>query len=51
MASPNSGDKNTGNIITLTLTKSENVTVKSTPALTLNDGGTAIYQSGTGSSC
>ena len=45
-ASPNSGDKNTGNTITLTLTMSENVTVTGIPALMLNDGGTAIYKSG-----
>ena len=49
VASPASGDKNTGTIITLTLTISEIVTVTGTPALTLNDGGTAIYQSGSGS--
>ena len=47
-ASPNSGDKNTGNTITLTLTMSESVTVTGIPALTLNDGGTAIYKSGSG---
>jgi RTX calcium-binding nonapeptide repeat (4 copies)/Protein of unknown function (DUF2974) len=50
VASPNSGDKNTGNIITLTVAMSENVTVIGTPILTLNDGGTATYMSGSGSS-
>ena len=49
VASPASGDKNTGAVITFTLTMSENVTVTGTPALTLNDGGMAIYQSGSGS--
>jgi hypothetical protein len=48
-ASPNSGDENTGNVITLTVTMSESVTVTGTPALLLNDGGTATYQSGSGS--
>ena len=47
-ASPNSGDKNTGNTITLALAMSESVTVTGIPALTLNDGGTAIYKSGSG---
>jgi hypothetical protein len=45
-ASPSSGDKNTGSTITLTVTFSQNVTVTGAPALTLNDGGTAMYKSG-----
>lgn len=48
-ASPSSGDKNTGSTISLTVTFSENVTVTGTPLLTLNDGGEAAYQSGSGS--
>ena len=45
------GDLNTGNVITLTLNMSENVTVNTAggaPTLTLNDGGTATYTGGTG---
>jgi hypothetical protein len=49
VASPNSGDENRGAAIKLTLTMSGNVTVTGAPVLTLNDGGTAIYQSGSGS--
>ncbi len=49
VASPSTGDKNTGAVITLTVTMSRNVTVTGTPALTLNDGGVATYQSGSGS--
>ena len=48
-ASPNAGDENTGTVITLTLTMSQKVTVTGIPVLTLNDGGTAIYSSGSGS--
>ena len=51
--SPSSGDFNAGKVITLTLGMSENVTVNTTggsPTLTLNDGGTATYVSGSGSS-
>lgn len=48
-ASPSSGDQNTGAAITLTLSFSNSVTVTGTPLLTLNDGGTAIYKSGSGS--
>jgi hypothetical protein len=48
-ASPPSGDKNAGDVVTLTLTMNEIVTVTGTPGLTLNDGGTAVYQSGSGS--
>jgi probable HAF family extracellular repeat protein len=46
--SPSSGDENTGNTITFTVKMGDRVTVTGTPALTLNDGGTAIYQSGSG---
>jgi len=49
-ASPSSGDENTGNVIHLTLTMSKSVSVTGTPALALNDGGTALYQSGSGTS-
>jgi plastocyanin len=49
-ASPASGDENTGNSITITLTMSEAVTVTGTPALILNDGGTANYHGGSGTS-
>jgi hypothetical protein len=49
VASPNSGDWNTGKVITLTLTMSESVTVTGTPVLALNDGGTAVYKGGSGS--
>ena len=49
--SPSSGDLNAGNTITLTLTLSEAVTVAGgTPSLTLNDGGTATYTGGSGTS-
>ena len=47
--SPSSGDLDAGNVLTLTLTMSENVTVNTaggTPTLTLNDGGTATYTGG-----
>jgi len=44
-----SGDLNAGKVVTLTVTMSELVTVASgTPILTLNDGGTATYTSGSG---
>ena len=39
-----------GNTITLTVDLSEAVTVSGTPTLTLNDGGTATYTGGTGTS-
>ena len=48
-ASPPSGDKNAGDVVTLTLTMNETETVTGTLGLTLNDGGTAVYQSGSGS--
>ena len=48
--SPASGDLGVGNVVTLTLAMSEAVTVAGgTPTLTLNDGGTATYTSGSGS--
>ena len=46
--SPASGDLNAGKTVTLTLTMNEAVTVKGTPTLTLNDGGTATYTGGSG---
>ena len=49
--SPSSGDLNAGKTVTLTLSLSENVTVNTTggkPTLTLNDGATATYVSGSG---
>ena len=42
------GDYIAGNTLTLTLAMSENVTVTGKPTLTLNDGGTASYVSGSG---
>ena len=49
--SPSSGDLDAGKTVTLTLGMSEAVTVAGgTPTLTLNDGGTATYVSGSGSS-
>ena len=50
--SPSNGDLNAGKVVTITLNMTENVTVNTaggTPTLTLNDGGTATYVSGTGS--
>ena len=44
------GDYNAGKALTLTLNMSEAVNVTGTPTLTLNDGGTASYVSGSGSS-
>ena len=42
------GNYTAGNTLTLTLAMSENVTVSGKPTLTLNDGGTASYVSGSG---
>ena len=43
-ASPNSGNQQTGMLVTLTVTMSEPVAIAGgTPSLTLNDGGTAVY--------
>ena len=50
-ASPPNGNFNAGSVITLTIGMSENVTVNTSggsPTLTLNDGGTATYVSGSG---
>ena len=47
--SPNTGTIGTGSSVTLTLALNETVTVAGgTPTLTLNDGGTASYLSGSG---
>ena len=46
--SPATGDLNAGKTVTLTLGFSSAVTVAGTPTLTLNDGGTATYASGSG---
>ena len=47
--SPASGDLGAGKTVTLTLTMSEAVTVAGgAPTLTLNDGGTATYSTGSG---
>jgi hypothetical protein len=48
--SPASGDLNVGKTVTLTLNLSEAVTVAGAPTLALNDGGTAIYSGGSGTS-
>ena len=47
-SSPSTGHEVPGNTITLTLNFSAAVTVTGAPALTLNDGGTATYKSGSG---
>ena len=47
-ANPASGDYNTGATVKITVTFTETVTVAGTPALLLNDGGTASYLSGSG---
>ncbi len=44
------GDYDAGKALTLTLNMSEAVNVTGTPTLTLNDGGTATYTGGTGTS-
>ncbi len=48
VANPALGSIGAGQTITLTLATSEPVIVTGTPALTLNDGGTATYVSGSG---
>ena len=48
--SPATGDLNAGKTVTLTLGFSSAVTVAGKPTLTLNDGGTATYASGSGTS-
>ncbi len=46
-ASPGTGDVTSGNLVTLTVTMSKAVTVSAgTPALSLNDGGSATYDPG-----
>ena len=50
VASPSSGVELPGNAITLTVDLSKAVTVSGTPTLTLNDGGTATYTGGSGTS-
>jgi len=47
-ASPSNGVLNVGSMVAITLTMSETVNVTGTPALKLNDGGTATYVSGSG---
>ena len=50
---PSSGDLNAGKTVTYSIAMSENVTVNTTggtPTLALNDGGTATYTSGSGTS-
>ncbi|WP_232628224.1 FG-GAP-like repeat-containing protein [Methylobacterium sp. Leaf118] len=47
-ATPEVGRYGTGQVVTLTLTGSEPLTVSGTPILTLNNGGTATYVSGSG---
>ena len=49
--SPSSGDLNAGKTVTYTVTMTEAVTVNTaggSPTLALNDGGTAVYTSGSG---
>ena len=51
--SPSSGDLNAGKVVTITLDMSENVTINTSggsPTVTLNDGGTATYSGGSGTS-
>jgi len=48
VSSPVSGSVETGKVVHITLNMSEKVTVSGTPALLLNDGGTATYASGSG---
>jgi beta-glucanase (GH16 family) len=49
-ASPATGTEHVGDTVTLTLGFNEAVTVSGTPTLSLNDGGTATYNSGSGTS-
>jgi hypothetical protein len=48
VANPNSGNYGPGQVVIITVTLSENVTVTGTPTLSLNDGGTASYTGGSG---
>ena len=50
VASPGSGIENPGDVITLTVDLNKAVTVTGTPTLTLNDGATATYTGGSGTS-
>ncbi|OPY96570.1 hypothetical protein A5906_04835 [Bradyrhizobium sacchari] len=47
-ANPTTGTEHVGDVITLALGFNEAVTVTGTPALSLNDGGTATYVGGSG---
>ena len=49
-ALPSSGDEGVGKTITLTVSFSHRVFVNGTPTLSLNDGGTATYSGGSGTS-
>jgi beta-glucanase (GH16 family) len=49
-ASPGTGTEHVGDTVTLTLGFNEAVTVSGTPTLTLNDGDSATYVSGSGTS-
>jgi hypothetical protein len=48
--SPNTGVAGIGQAVTLTVNVSDAVTVSGTPTLTLNDGGTAVFSGGSGTS-
>jgi len=48
--SPGSGEVTTGHAVTISLAMSEKVTETGAPVLLLNDGGTATYKSGSGTS-
>ena len=48
VATPGSGAEVPGDAITLTLTLDQAMTVVGTPTLSLNDGGSAVYASGSG---
>jgi T5SS/PEP-CTERM-associated repeat protein len=50
IASPGAGSATVGTQVTLTVSLNEVATVVGTPTLSLNDGGTATYVSGSGSS-
>jgi hypothetical protein len=48
--SPASGEVNTNRSVTMSLAMSEKVSVTGAPVLLLNDGGTALYKNGSGTS-